>query len=102
MDNDITEIGLDELSDAELEEIASSLQSHLLEYLEDSPEWSLFTGFHIVISLTYDEILTFTLDIETPNTLTAEQTSKVHSELQTLAEQYLKDELLCHQKTFSQ
>lgn len=97
MSSEIEEIGIIELSDEQLEEIASLIESKIYSYIEQHSHWQLLTDFGITINLTQgsDKLLTLILDFDMAGSLTSDQLEKFQEELFEYGQIILKEEIEC-------
>jgi len=97
MGSDITDIGLKSLSDEELEEIISIVDTKIELFLQNHEFWKLLTDFGIIASLSQssDNVLTLTLDFDISGGLSSLQLDELQQEVYEYAQDVLKEELLC-------
>ena len=97
MPSEIINIGIGQLDDKQLEELATKMETQLHKYLEKHPQWDLLSDFSILIKLSQDEDNVLTLDLEYTSTgaLTSSQHKQIHENLAIQAEEILKEALIC-------
>ncbi len=97
MGSDITDIGLKSLSDDELEEIISIVDTKIELFLQKHEFWKLLTDFGIITSLSQssDNVLTLILDFDISGGLSSLQLDELQQEVYEYAQDALKEELLC-------
>ena len=97
MTSNIIDIGIGQLDDIQLEELATKIETHLHKYLKKHPQWDLLSDFSILIKLSQDEDTVLTLDLEynTAGVLTSIQHEQIHENLSIQAEEILKEALIC-------
>lgn len=101
MASDITEIGLKSLSDEELEEIITIVETKIDLFLQNHKFWKLLTDFGIVVNLSQssDNILTIILDFDISGGLSTLQLDEIQQEVYEYAQDVLKEELLCRKNS---
>lgn len=101
METDVIDIGLNKLTDLELEELASLLEEKILSYLRNSAHWKLLTDYNIIISLSQspDNLLTLTINFDIAGSITSEELTKLQEEVFCYAQDILEEELLCQKNS---
>jgi hypothetical protein len=101
METDVIDIGLNKLTDLELEELAILLEDKLLSHLRNSSHWKFLTDYNIIIGLTQssDNLLTLTIDTDISGNITSEELEKLQEEIFNRAQDILKEELLCQKNS---
>lgn len=96
MSDDIIDIGIGELTEEELEELAFKVEEEIEDFLKKHKLWKLLTDYSIIVSLSQnaDKILTMSVDIDMAGGLTPPQFDELNVELTNLAQDFLKEELL--------
>ncbi|MBA7523231.1 hypothetical protein ES705_15354 [subsurface metagenome] len=97
MTSDIVDIGIGQLDDEQLEELAIKIETQLHKDLRKHPQWALLSDFSILIKLSQDKdnILTLDLEYNTTGALTSFQHEQIHENLSIQAEEILKEALIC-------
>ena len=85
------------LSDEQIEELASSIEDKLHNFIQAHQHWPLLTDFNILVNLNQnkDKVLTLVLDCEISGGLTSSQLEDFQSEMFEYGQKALKDELEC-------
>lgn len=101
MSSEIIEIGIETLTDDELEELVSLVEEKIHTQFEQSQFWNLVSDFDILVNLTQtsDNLLTMTLDFEISGELTDEQLDSLQKELSDSGYENLKEELICRKNS---
>ncbi|MBY9001635.1 MAG: hypothetical protein KGD64_12015 [Candidatus Heimdallarchaeota archaeon] len=101
MSSGIIDIGLETLSDDELEEIITGLETKIDLYLQKNNQWKLLTDFGIIVSLsqTADNILTLILDFDMSGGLSSLQLDELQEDVYEYAQEVLKEELICRKNS---
>ncbi|MCK5141119.1 MAG: hypothetical protein KAQ70_02910 [Candidatus Heimdallarchaeota archaeon] len=101
MASDIIDIGLTSLSDDELEEIVSIVETKIDLFLQNHKSWKLLTDFGIIVSLSQasDNVLTLILDFDISGGLSSLQLDELQQEVNEHAQDVLKEELLCRKNS---
>ena len=101
MSTDIIDIGLESLSDDELENLVTFVEEKILLHFEESQFWKFVTYFDILVSLeqSSNNLLTLTLDFEISGELTDEQLTNLQEELSNHGYESLKEELICRKNS---
>lgn len=101
MVTDITDIGLKALSEDELEEIVSIVDTKMELFLQNHKSWKLLTDFGIIVSLSQssDNVLTLILDFDISGGLSSLQLDELQQEINEYAQGVLKEELLCRKNS---
>ena len=97
MSSEIEEIGIIDLTDDQLEELASHIESKILDRIQQHSYWRFLTDFSITINLTQnsDKLLTFILDSDIAGSLESNQIVELQEELFSYGQNVLKEELKC-------
>jgi hypothetical protein len=101
MPTDIEDIGIETLTDDELEELATIVEERVYSNFEKSRFWDLIAEFNILVSLNQssDNLLTLTLDFDISGELTEKQFIDIQEELNIFGQECLKEELLCRKNS---
>ena len=101
MVTDITDIGLKALSEDELEEIVSIVDTKMELFLQNHKSWKLLTDFGIIVSLSQssDNVLTLILDFDISGGLSSLQLDELQQEINEYAQGVLKEELFCRKNS---
>ena len=101
MSTDITNIGIGSLTEEELEELALLVEDHLLSFLDQSSFSHILTDYSIIVSLSQssNNLLTLTLDFSTAGAFSPQKLKDLHEELYILAQNTLKEALLCRKNS---
>ena len=101
METEIIDIGLNKLTELELEELASLIEDKILSHLKKSTHWRLLTDYSIIVSLEQfsDNLLTLTIDSDISGNITSEELTKLQEEVYDYAQNILKEELLCQKNS---
>ena len=101
MASDIINIGLTSLSDDELEEIVSIVDTKIDLFLQNHKSWRLLTDFGITVSLSQssNNVLTLILDFDMSGGLSSLQLDELQQEVNEYAQNVLKEELLCRKNS---
>ncbi len=97
MSSEIEEMGIIDLTDDQLEELASQIESKILDRIQQHSYWRFLTDFSITINLTQnsDKLLTFILDSDIAGSLESNQIVELQEELFSYGQNVLKEELKC-------
>ncbi len=97
MTSDIVDLGIGQLDDEQLEELAIKIETQLHKYLRKHSQWALLSDFSILIKLSQDKdnVLTLELEYNTTGALTSFQHEQIHENLSIQAEEILKEALIC-------
>jgi hypothetical protein len=97
MSFEIENIGIDFLTDEQLEKLATSIENKVYSYIQAHHYWGLLTDFNFLVNLNQnkDKLLTLILDCEISGGLTDSQLEVFQSEIFEYSQTALKDELEC-------
>ena len=97
MSFEIEDIGIDFLTDDQLEELVLEVENKIYTYIQAHQYWQLLTDFNILVNLNQnkDKLLTLILDCEIAGGLTSSQLEEFQSEIFEYSQIALKDELKC-------
>ena len=97
MSSEIEDIGIKNLSDEELEELASKVEDKIITFIQSHPHGSLLTDYSIILNLSQntENILTLALDLEIAGGLSSSQLESMQEELFEFGQISLKEELEC-------
>jgi len=101
MSTDIEDIGIESLTDEELEELVTVVEEKIYSHFEKSNLWELVTDFDILVSLNQsaDKLLTLTLDFDISGEFTEKQLVDIQEELSNYGQECLKEELICRKNS---
>lgn len=90
-------IGVDFLDEDQLEELATSIEEKINNYIRAHQYWQLLTDFNILVNLNQnkDKVLTLILDCEISGGLNSSQLEDFQAEIFEYGQKVLKDELKC-------
>ncbi len=97
MSSEIEDIGIETLSNEELEKIASNVEEKIITHIQNHDFGQLLTDYSIIINLSQnpDNILTLALDFDIAGGLTSSQLENLQEELFENGQKALKEELKC-------
>ncbi len=95
--SEIEDIGIETLSNKELEDIASNVEEKIITYIQNHDLGKFLTDYNIIINLSQnpDNILTLALDFDISGGLTSSQLENLQEELFENGQKALKEELKC-------
>ena len=97
MSSEIEDIGIETLSNKELEDIASNVEEKIITHIQNHDLGQLLTDYNIIVNLSQnlDNILTLALDFDISGGLTSSQLENLQEELFENGQKALKEELKC-------
>ena len=95
--SEIEDIGIETLSNKELEDIASNVEEKIITHIQNHDLGKFLTDYSIIINLSQnpDNILTLALDFDISGGLTSSQLKNLQEELFENGQKALKEELKC-------
>ena len=96
MSAEIIDVGIDILTEDEIEDLAIKVEEKIESFLKKEKSWKLLTDYSIIVSLSQanDKILTMSIDIDMAGGLTPPQFEDMNNKLTKMAQEFLKEELL--------
>ena len=97
MSFEVEDIGIDFLTDEQLEELASKMEDKMYSFIQNHQFWQLLTDFNILVNLNQnkEKLLTLVLDCEISGGLTSSQLEDFQTEIFEYGQLSLKEELKC-------
>ena len=97
MTSEIEDIGIETLTDEELEEIASNVEEKLISFIQEHSFGKFLTDYSFIVNLSQDSdnLLTLTLDFDISGGLSSSQLESLQEELFKYGQDALKEELIC-------